>query len=564
MKINVVARDEKSAERFLERHEEFGPEIRIIRGASSLFSVIDDLVRHGDDIEVFCHDDVFLPSDFVGSVREWVDLANSEWPNWGIAGNAGIPAFQMGFGAHEVVRFLSDPHGGPTGVAETVPCQSIDGNLILLNCARLREAGFALPPFGGFHLYDLVTSIETIRCGLSVHATPALYCYHDSKGSQGGFDKAIKSYGFQSYLCDQIQNREILTINGTVRIERDSHRELATDAIDFPTAAILNAAKGRVQPTLEIITRATFKRDALLKRCCLSVDIARQHANSDVGHTIVTGNRLAPDEFLGRPVVRFKTSQKDDRFELILEATRRSTADYVWFIDDDDWVFPNRIELLLKSLSIVGSDAIIFGETAQFLENERASTSEIEFPESSIRRVFNPEELVKSFNGQNFIPFSACLFPAEVLRALPRELTEEVTYYEDYASILFAVSHSKSPVAFFPGLISGISLRQDESQSVTSESRDMWNKSMAEFGPMFFGISRVGLVSEIMNAVTFKDSGNRLIRDEFIVEHLISQRDEAIEKLEVLSRSWTWRITRPLRVISFLKRERLNRKESRD
>jgi len=203
-------------------------------------------------------------------------------------------------------------------------------------------------------------------------------------------------------------------------------------------------------------------------------------------------------------------------------------------------------------------------QAAHFSESPRTTIDKVEFPPSLLKRVFEPEELINSFSGHNYIPFSGCLFPTKVLRDLPKDLVERITFYEDFATMLFAISACESPPAFFPSLISGISIRSDESQSVTVGDRDLWNQSMAELDSIFFDSARAGLIADIVNASTFKKTDARLTRDENIVQHLLSQRDDAIEHLEVLAKSWTWRFTRPLRALSFVKRKLSDRKDSID
>ena len=556
MQINVVVRSEESAAQFLKRHNSFSDRINVVRGASSLFEVISALVADGDDVEVFCHDDVYLPSDFLDSVDQWIEEADREWPNWGMVGNAGVPLFPMGLGAHEVVRFLADPHGGPTGCEKTIPCQSVDGNLMIFNCKALRSKGFVMPRFSGFHLYDLVAGIETLRCGLAVLASPALFCFHDSKGSQAGFENAWKSLGFQNYLAERLVNRKILTVNGPVDIERPDQVTEITELFDLPLAALLNASEGRPQPSIEIVTRTTFERLGLLERNCLSVDIANDVAGVEIGHTIVTGNRVAPKNFCERSVVIHESDLADDRYELVLAAASRSDADFVWFVDDDDWVFPNRIALVLKALSVCGGEALVCGGAVQFSESFWGDVTGVEFGESAPLRVFDGKDLIKSFSGHNFLPFSACLFPTEVLRKLPEGFTKRITYFEDFATILFVASNTPDWTMFLPWPLTGISIRSDSSQTVSMESREEWNRSMAEFRPLFLGKNGVGQITDVVSGSIFQSPNERLIRDNFIVGHLTAQRDEAIRKLDELAKHWTWRATRPLRLFARLRRLR--------
>lgn len=553
MKVNVVARDLNSAEKFLARHESIKDFINVVHGTTSLFTTIRDLVDYGDDIEVFCHDDVFLPTDFLSSVANWCQSAEEEWPNWGIAGNAGVPAVPVGLGAHEIVRHLADPHGGPTGLTETVPGQSIDGNLILLNCKRLRERGFSLPHFEGFHLYDLAVSIEAQVAGLAVLICPALYCYHDSKGSQFGFNKVMRSEAVQEYLRLKVRNRSILTVNGIVEIPNHEGETRLPSAIDLPLVAITNAAVGRPTPSLEIVTRSTLSRPGLLERCCISIDIARSFSGEKIDHVVVTGQSGEGDQIFGRSLRRLKTDSSDDRFELLVKASLDSTADYVWFVDDDDWVLPNRIREVLDCMRVFPQHSLFVGQAAHFKEQIDGKSATYQFSPTEVLRVFEPSEVSRSFSGINFEPINACIFPVSVIRSLPPEIYRRIIYYEDLAMMLFALTHLQGTVVILPWLISGISIRGD-GQSVGEQDRDKWNSSMAEFRDLFLRDRELSRFVDVIQSTSFTGPGGRLLRDQSLVVHFEHQRDEAIKQLEELASHWTWRLTRPFRILRRFRR----------
>ena len=97
-------------------------------------------------------------------------------------------------------------------------------------------------------------------------------------------------------------------------------------------------------------------------------------------------------------------------------------------------------------------------------------------------------------------------------------------------------------------------MRSDGTQSVSSDSRDEWNRSMAEFRPLFLEARSIGQIADVVSASTFRSPKERLLRDDFVINHLVSQRDEAIEKLEELAGHWTWRVTRPFRIFRGVRR----------
>ena len=256
--IHVAARSEAWAEAFLRRHPTLSDRIRVHLGQQSLFELIDGLIASEETVACLVHDDVSLPLTFVDRIDEFVSSASTEWPNWGVAGNAGVSYLGFGLGSSPIVRYLSDPHGGPNNVGHVTPVETVDGNVLLLNCAALRDRGVHLPPFNGFHLYDLALSVETLASGLAVLCIPHLACHHDSAGNQKGFDDGVKSEAFRNYLASRVSNTNVVSINGPIDLTDRSSLYRECDRVDLGMASLRAGQAGRPRRSVSIVTRTQF------------------------------------------------------------------------------------------------------------------------------------------------------------------------------------------------------------------------------------------------------------------------------------------------------------------
>ena len=221
--VFVAARTEESATRFKAVNPFLKPEITV--GPSSLFSWINEIVWSVQaPVALLVHDDTAFASTAMENVSYLVQQLNNAAPNWGVCGNAGLCFLGADEQLPSVIRYLVDPHGGPSSNVDHLGsiAEAVDGNTILVNVGALRDAKVKLPEVSDFQLYDLILSIEAILSGLSVYVSPLLACYHSSPGSYPHFQQALKEEAFLSYICNRISDDVLYTINGPIPISRDT------------------------------------------------------------------------------------------------------------------------------------------------------------------------------------------------------------------------------------------------------------------------------------------------------------------------------------------------------
>jgi hypothetical protein len=489
MRVHVVARSDETAQEFVSRHQPFADHISVHTGVSSYFALLNEVIADSSDAACVVHDDVYLPAQFMDRLSDLRSTLEREWPNWGVCGNAGVVPFQFGGTGTHVVRYLFDPHGGPNLQGAILPAIGVDGNVLFINCSALKAANVKLPAFEGFHLYDVTLCLETIRAGRGVLVAPHLACYHDSPGSHGGFDAAARSLAYQNYLARAVRNRTINTINGSVSATTVALSDRG--AIDTEMDSLRCAARGRLGKHVAIVVRSQFVRPSTLRRTLESIlafCIAARPGGAVFMPYVVTDKMERCPDFVER-YAEIKAASfpgfSDTRNKLVEYAIQSIEADYFWFVDDDDWLFPNEAERLGLIIGCAPNSSIFFVNSQYF--HEEAGNGESAIGRGySVRtgRYFSSREWLKSLSGHNHIPFCGFICNRQTLLAAPQTVYDRVSYFEDFALQLFAIQSVGIYPILMDKLVAGISVRKT-GNTITETNRMKWNASCAEMASAF-------------------------------------------------------------------------------
>lgn len=485
--IHVVARSAAVGTEFLLRHPTLASQITVELGQRSYFEMLNHLIEEGEAPHAcVIHDDVVLPSSFAERVDSLLQELDRNWPNWGLVGNAAVLTAGVGYAGARAVRYLSDPHGGPNLARHILPAQTIDGNVMLLNLKAMRAKGLRLPDFDGFQLYDIVMSIEAISAGLGVLVAPHLACWHGSKGSQASFDRAASGEAFGRFCSNRLRNRSITTLNGLVKIGLDAENPMLSTGIDLQIDSLRTADQGRPAKTVAIVTRTQFRRPALLNRTLdtIAALLAAAGAGAQYRSYVVTDADEEVPESVSQRATVMRTDFRqgvDSRYRLVRFAAERIEADYFWFIDDDDWVFPNEAERLGLVVNTAPENSIVFVGSQHFEEASlaRGPNASFETYRSKPARRFAAKDFLASLSGENHSPFCGVLLSRAALLNISLAVYESVTYFEDYMTTLSALLEQDCFPITVDKLFVGISLRRS-GNSVTEKDRRTWNRSMSE------------------------------------------------------------------------------------
>ena len=563
--IYIVARSKQHGEDFIKSHSGFSSLVKIKLRHRSYFDILTDLLCCNEEkYACVVHDDVVLCDHFPEKLNALIEELNRDWPNWGLVGNAAILSMHVGYSANNIVRYISDPHGGPNLTGHILPAQSIDGNVMLLNLNSMRAKAVSLPAWDGYQLYDLTLSIETLAAGLGVFVAPHLACWHKSGGSQAEFDTAKQAESFNTYLLNRLCNRKINSLNGPIPIHFGKTHINDRGIVDIEMDSLRSAAHDRRPKTVAIVTRTQFKRPTLLDRTLKTVRAFIAAAGTDhihYTHYVIFDNNAdsLPQNLADNAAIFMNANlSKDDdtRYLLVNFAVQNIDADYFWFLDDDDWLFPNEAERLSLILNTMPESSVIFVDSQHYLEQPVLGHS-LESPplyRSTEGRYFPAHQFMNSLSGHNHSPFCGVIYPRGALLSINPDIYSAVTYYEDFMTTLTVLlSNYIFPVSVNK-LIAGISLRKAEGtagetgNTVSEKNRSKWDKSMSELVSQL--VNAKGKPSQLISVSAMNSSSGATAAQNTEIALLRAQ-------INIIARSRSWKLTKPLRVAARLIRREL-------
>jgi len=240
-------------------------------------------------------------------------------------------------------------------------------------------------------------------------------------------------------------------------------------------------------------------------------------------------------------------SRKDDRFRLVKWIANEVDSDYLLFLDDDDWLFPNAAEFISLLVALAPHGSSFFFDTRHFSEKFIDEVSDSLPALVSPGRKFEAKLFVGCFSGHNHIPFCGAILPKSTVSTIPDSLVESITLFEDFATLLYCMTRESFSPVVVDVLLAGISIRGD-GQTVFSTDRTRWNESMAVLSAE---ISR-GVVSSRLNSLpqlALRYSGRDLRFIESMLDVARESHYHAIRDVNRMRATWSWRITRPFRVL---------------
>lgn len=456
--------------------------------SSTLNRLLEDELRF--NLVCMVKESVTLPADFDQNIKKMTTELDREWPNWALVGESGVTHLAYGMGASKWVQYGADKNRGPNLAGHTVPAYGLSGNVLVINLGRFRNATVNFDGVKG--PLGVTLPIQTMQCGLAVLVAPHLACFVDTSriiDLESHFDPGPD---LRSYLISRISNLFVHTCFGLIDISGESDAEWGNDRIDLPLQSLRNARVGRPKRSLEIITRTTFERISSLQRTALTVFLLRsQVSHLDLSHTVISGRFLQDDVGLppGTEMV-FETDGQgskveDDRFRLIRVAVESSKSDFVWFVDDDDWVFPPCAELLSLALNVSPKGSTFYFDSQQFfLKNEKVDSTFGTYPNMRVGDRYQAQAFVLNLTGLNHVPFCSVIFTRQGLVDTPDDLTKHMNLYEDFALQLMTMSSPNYFPVSLNNLVSGIQMKDDSLEGPVLSRRE-WNKDMATLVAFF-------------------------------------------------------------------------------
>jgi len=552
-----------------------------------LGTILNRLLSDEVQLNLVClvKESVTLPLDFSSRVEQMVTELNEQWPNWALVGESGITSLGYGMGATNWVQFGSDNNRGPNLAGHIVPTYGLSGNVLIINLDQLRGKNFCFDPL--IDPIGVTLPIQMLREGLAILVAPQLSCFVNVDKIVNVESEFKPDENLKSYLIHNVSNLFLQTCLGRINLADQSDTKWNEDRIDLPMQSLRNARVGRPRRSLEIVTRTKFERRASLQRTALAVALLQSRlSNLDISHTVISG-RPIPTEFELPPTVRVLTvpglesdEAIDDRFKLIVSAVETLNSDYVWFIDDDDWAFPPCAEVLSLILGASPEGSTFYFDSQFFIQRrETVDSDQSEYSKLRVGARSLGPNFALNLTGLNHVPFCNIVFDRQSLTGIPSYLEEKLHLYEDFAIQILVMSGS----SFFPVssnfLVAGVQTR-DELNRNFAESRGEWNNDMATLMSYFvqkksdallFSLPDAGKVwhhslfpsegalsQELREKQNILEAQNReikVMRDQLNEAYLInataaSAHENAMNLVQGMRKSFSWRITRPLRMLN--------------
>lgn len=491
MNYYVLCRTEKSGGDFLARHPELKGCSELICDTTAFHTFFHTLLDTAkEDYICILHDDVYLGPTFKQRAESLVSTLHENHPSWGLAGNCGRIPFRVGYGANDLVRYITDPEEGPNLTGAILPGECIDGCVMLLNLQAIREKDISLPEFTEFRFYSYLLGWESLKAGLAVLICPHLACYHDGKDDLHGFLSFIESPELQKYFQSNIKNNYVNTIHGTVLLDVSDNKHQSP--LDIPLASLQNAVNKQKRRQVAIVTRSTLNRPHLLERTIESAHPFVLHSDNELAfeHYVILDTRFSVNIYQSSGLSNknvtilqpdIPESVTDSRFFLIKHAIENIQADYFWFVDDDDWFISNDVTWLSLVLKTIPPKSMVVTDTRHFIEKALASDMNniVTQYSSSPGPRFRAIDLMNLLSGYNSLCLCQTIFPRSALCAIPESAYRNITYGEDYLIAMSTILQGTSLPVMIEKMYTGVSIR-DSGNTVTEKDRSTWNRMFGE------------------------------------------------------------------------------------
>jgi hypothetical protein len=503
-----------------------------------------------------------------------------------------------GVGANaECWSFLKSPTEWPAACIGPRQVVLLTSEVLLLNGSALRHVGVQVPALEADAATGPVMSLVCQKAGLPVLVDPLLAALVETNNDSTEVLELAAADEFVSFCRTEIADLEIPHPGGAVMLAGGDSG--ATTSPPAPTLGGLFAMSrpclfggGSARPELEVVCRSQLQRPALLARAVRSVLVASQEERAvRISLRLVTDRPerelQATLAELGRsfPALRIEGDAltvpegRFSRTHLAVSAFNLSRSDYLWFLDDDDFLLPSALSTVEKAL-VPCRLPLIVGNCVRYVETwADAPASESAPSASRVVATHRSVEVLRSFGGDNHVPFCAILFPRDMMARRLACLPVATDYFEDYFLLSVALAEPGVEVLPVDRPLAGISIRPG-ANTVEEQDRSHWNLSLGTVlgellegpfssNPMVWNVGcrlaeqvrsleiEKARLSEARHAL--EAAGREMDRSRAEVAALSTQIGLARQEIVAMLESTSWRVTAPLRR---LKRAWTHRRQS--
>jgi hypothetical protein len=431
---------------------------------------------------------VILDKALKDATQELINDLNRDYPNWGVCGATGAR-----WDGQRTYWYLRRPPMNPEAGVGGRPVVTVGSEVLLLNLKQLRaEECLIQEPTANWWEIGPLLSLECLRRSLCVLVDPRLMVVDAGSEPEQRATDAIKNLVRRFFL-----NHRVHLPWGTMEVADVAYREFLSlpavshDKLDI--VACYDAAMARARQarpvTLTIACRAQFNRQYLLERAMLSFAAAQQEAPAGCEVRVALVSDVSPDT-LQLEVTRLRSrfpslslsglhvtsrSRETSRVDHLLSSIAQIDSDYVWFVDDDDFVMPGAVPALAR-VFVPHAPLLLVG-SSEVLEESWTDSRLVDFNPCGAHA---SKHVFDVFQGENFVPICGMVIPVKLARERCAHVEASGEYLEDYFILMRLLTSPRVEVEVLGAQIAGISLRGQEN-TVRQSDRDTWNRSYAQF-----------------------------------------------------------------------------------
>jgi hypothetical protein len=255
--------------------------------------------------------------------------------------------------------------------------------------------------------------------------------------------------------------------------------------------SLLQQQENNAKISLAICIRTQFNRLALFDRCvsCIAASASEAISILQLKTVIITDQREERyEEIISRlrktyPNLDIEVishaicPDRSSRFDLLIAAFDKVNTEYIWFVDDDDFILPGGLTCVARSIRkthavLLALDCIRFAETWSEQDGDAFLVRSEVLGRTAGKAVFD------AYAGDNAVPICGLIFPTKPMRAQLKGIVGRTAYYEDYFLLLAALSSRAINVEAYETVACGISVRGRDN-TVNEEDRSIWKISLS-------------------------------------------------------------------------------------
>lgn len=258
---------------------------------------------------------------------------------------------------------------------------------------------------------------------------------------------------------------------------------------DWTGAAAAVISKATDAVSYSIVIRTIFRRPHLLGR--LLVSIARAKGDVDLEVILASDSANAAAEFeavkadhrlLPLRLALASDGEEPSRNRNLKAGVAAATKDYVWIIDDDDYVDIFAFQTLRRA-HFAGARPLIFATCDVHLETWTSRDYGAPVLSASKRqRDYPAKEWRNLFIGYNRIPICGLVAPRQFLQARLSTLPLPYDFSEDYALHIHLLTAPDAPeIVEISDVCCHITQREEGESTMTMEDRTPWVRNITSY-----------------------------------------------------------------------------------